>query len=61
MSKLKFTFITICRTRFGDFKEYHTSDDNLNLINDRNLNKSLKLILSIIHEIQNKIFENNKL
>ena len=55
---LNLPFITICRTRFGDFKEYHTSDDNLNLINDRNLNKSLKLILSIIHEIQkNKIFE----
>jgi aminopeptidase-like protein len=55
---LKFPFVTICRTRFGDFKEYHTSDDNLGIISEANLRKTLKQILLIIKEIQkNKVFE----
>ena len=57
---LKFPFVTICRTRFEDFKEYHTSDDNLKIINEFNLKKTLKQILLIIKEVQkNKIFEKN--
>ena len=55
---LNLPFVTICRSRFEDFKEYHTSDDNLNLINEQNLKKTLKLLISIIKEIQqNTIFE----
>ena len=54
---LNLPFITICRTRFGDYKEYHTSDDNLKFINEKNLRKSLVQILLIINEIQkNKIY-----
>jgi aminopeptidase-like protein len=54
---LNLPFVTICRTKFGDFKEYHTSDDNLKIINEKNLKKSLNMILKIIQEIQNnKIF-----
>ena len=45
-------FVTICRSRFGDYKEYHTSDDNLNLISGKNLFDSLKCILEIVDEIQ---------
>ncbi len=55
---LNLPFVTICRSRFEDFKEYHTSDDNLNLINEQNLKKTLKLLISMIKEIQqNTIFE----
>jgi len=55
---LNFPFVTICRTRFGDFKEYHTSEDNLNVISESNLKKTLKQMLLINNEIQkNKIFE----
>ena len=37
--------------------EYHTSDDNLKLISEKNLKKSLKFVIKIINEIQNnKIF-----
>ena len=36
---LNLPFVTLCRSRFGDFKEYHTSDDNLNFINEKNLKK----------------------
>ncbi len=54
---LNLPFITICRTRFGDYPEYHSSDDNLNIINEKNLKKSLKFVLKIINEIQkNKIY-----
>jgi len=53
-------FTTICRTRFGDYDEYHTSDDNLSLISEKNLLNSLKCILEIINEIQkNQIFTKN--
>jgi aminopeptidase-like protein len=55
---LNFPFVTICRTRFEDYKEYHTSDDNLGIISETNLKKTLKQILLMIQEIQkNKIFE----
>ena len=54
-------FVTVCRTRFGDYSEYHTSDDNLKLISEKNLKKSLKFVIKIINEIQNnKIFIKNK-
>ena len=51
-------FVTICRTRFKDFKEYHTSDDNLKIISEKSLRGSLKKITEIVDEIQNnKIYE----
>ena len=54
---LDLPFVTICKTRFGDYKEYHTSDDNLKIINEKNLRKSTKCILQIIQEIQkNRIY-----
>jgi aminopeptidase-like protein len=57
---LNLSFTTICRTRFGDYKEYHTSDDNLNFISEKNLVNSLKCILEIIKDIQNnQIFVKN--
>ena len=49
--------MTICRTRFGDFKEYHTSNDNLDLISEKNLKETLKQTNLIIDDIQkNKIY-----
>ena len=50
---LNLPYVTICRSRFGDYKEYHTSDDNLNLISGKNLFDSFKCILEIVNEIQN--------
>tara|TARA_B100001250_G_scaffold241159_1_gene207227 strand:+ start:5157 stop:6410 length:1254 start_codon:yes stop_codon:yes gene_type:complete len=57
---LNFPFVTICRTRFGDFSEYHTSDDNLKIISESNLRETLKQMLKMIEEIQkNKIYTKN--
>ncbi len=57
---LNLPFVTICRTRFGDYKEYHTSDDNLKILSEKNLQETVKLISDIVKEIQdNKIFKKN--
>ena len=50
---LNLPYVTICRGKLGGYKEYHTSDDNLNLISGKNLFDSLKCILEIVNEIQN--------
>ena len=49
---LNLPFVTICRSRFGDYPEYHTSKDNLNLISEKNLIESSLLMEKIINEIQ---------
>jgi aminopeptidase-like protein len=54
---LKLPYITITRNSFGNYKEYHTSLDNLDFINQKNLLHSLKAVCAIINEIQkNRIF-----
>lgn len=54
---LQLPFITITRNSFGNYKEYHTSLDNLNFINEKNLQHTLKAVTGIITEIQkNRIF-----
>ena len=49
---LNFPFITLCKSKFGEFKEYHTSDDNLNFIKNDSLNDTFRKIVKIINEIQ---------
>ena len=48
-------FCTLNRTRFGDYKEYHTSLDNLELISPSSLEKSFLMVKSLI-----EIIEKNK-
>ena len=43
---------TFCRSKFADFKEYHTSLDNLKLVNEKNLNDSLVIIKNIIKSFE---------
>ena len=55
-------FVTICRTRFGDYKEYHTSRDHLKIISENSLRKSSILMMDIVNEIQkNSVYVKNKL
>ena len=46
---LNLPFVTISRTRYLDFKEYHTSDDNLKKISEVSLQKTLQQIILIIN------------
>tara|TARA_B100002019_G_C21274393_1_gene604398 strand:+ start:4238 stop:5602 length:1365 start_codon:yes stop_codon:yes gene_type:complete len=43
--------VTITRSKFGNFKEYHNSLDNLKITNPKTLQKSYDFILNIIKEI----------
>ena len=36
--------VTLCRSKFGEYKEYHTSLDNLNFISQKGLQTSYELI-----------------
>ena len=44
--------VTLCRSKFGEYKEYHTSLDNLNFISQKGLQTSYELILRIIQSIE---------
>ena len=44
------------RTKYGEFKEYHTSNDNLNYISNKGLNNSFKIMKKLISNIENSDF-----
>jgi len=59
---LNLPFVTICRDIFGKYDEYHTSDDNLSIINESNLKQTSKLLYKIIKEAEkNDIFIKKKM
>lgn len=43
----------ICRTRYGDFPEYHTSLDNLSLVTAEGLQGSLEVLQKCIYTLEN--------
>lgn len=51
--------VCICRSRFGDYKEYHTSKDDLNFISKKGLQNSLKAMQEIIMNLEiNEVYKN---
>ena len=46
----------VMRTKFGEFPEYHTSDDNFDLVTKKGLRDSLKLILECISYLMKSKF-----
>ena len=53
-------FVTICTKRFGDFKEYHTSDDSLDILNFKTIINVTKFLKKIVKEInENDIYVKN--
>ena len=44
-------FVTVCRTKFGEYKEYHTSLDNFDLVNEEGLLGGFKIVKSSIEDI----------
>jgi len=51
---------TFCKTKFGEFPEYHTSDDNLKLVTEKGLNESLKVFVNIIDAFELGCIPSNK-
>ena len=50
-----------CRTRYGDFKEYHTSADNLNLLSYEGFYGSFSVLKTIIDTFELGLFPKNKI
>ncbi len=45
---IRLPLITFCRSKFGEYPEYHTSEDNLNLVTDQGLYESYEVMKSIV-------------
>lgn len=57
---LKLPFVTLARKKFGDYKEYHTSADNLSILNYQTIIDTCKFIVKIVEEVNsNKIYTKN--
>jgi aminopeptidase-like protein len=54
-------FCTLTRTKFENYKEYHTSKDDLNFINPKNLFKTINFLKKLIIEIENSILPVNSI
>ena len=50
-----------CRSKFHYYKEYHSSLDNLNLINQKNLQQSLDVLIKLINFFEKNNFPENKI
>ena len=57
---LNLPFVTICRKKFGDYKQYHTSEDNLKILSYKTIIETVYFIKKIVKEInQNEIYKKN--
>ena len=50
---LKLPFVSICRKKLGEYKEYHTSADNLKILNYKVIMETVKFIEKIVNTINN--------
>jgi len=44
--------VTLCRSRFTTYPEYHTSLDNLSFVTPRGLQKSLSMLISLVNYLE---------
>ena len=54
-------FNTLMRTKFAEYKEYHTSLDNLSFIDQKSLKHSLKVSKLLISYIENSYFPKSRI
>jgi aminopeptidase-like protein len=43
---------TFCRSKFGEYPEYHTSDDDLSIVSNSSIYESVAVIISIIDAVE---------
>ena len=53
-------FAGFSRSKYGKYPEYHTSDDNLKIISEENLQNSLKVFMEIIESFELGIYPKYK-
>ena len=53
--------VTFCRSKFGEYKEYHTDKDNLKIVSEKNLRQSLSVLLLIIKVIENYLYPKTRI
>ena len=57
---LNLPFVTLCRTKFGEYKQYHTSADNLSILKPRVIVETCEFVKKIVDEINsNNIYTKN--
>jgi aminopeptidase-like protein len=49
-------YVGFCRSKYGTYPEYHTSDDNLSLVSQKNFENSLKVFADIIDSFESGVF-----
>ncbi len=50
---------SIMRSVYGEFKEYHTSADNLDYVKEKNLEETFKIYKSVIEDLDNNFYYMN--
>ena len=54
--RINLPLITFSRSKFGEYPEYHSDADNLNLVTDKGLNESLDVFKTIIDTFEEGIY-----
>ena len=52
---------TFSRTKFGEYPEYHTSADNLNVVSQKGLEGSFEVFKNIIDAIETNLYPKAKI
>ena len=54
--RIKLPLITFSRSKFGEYPEYHSDADNLNLVTNKGLNESLDVLKTIIDAFEEGLY-----
>ena len=54
--RIRLPLVTFSRSKFADYPEYHTSADNLDLVTEKGLKESFKILKSIIDSFENELY-----
>ena len=52
---------TFCRSKFGTYKEYHTSKDNLKIVSEKNMYESFNIFKNIIDSLEIGMYPKNSI
>ncbi len=53
--------VGFCRSKYGEYKEYHTSKDNLKIISEKSLEQSLEILKKLVDMCELSLFPKTKI